>query len=132
MRADGLVLIDTSIVVGGTRVPSPWTISAATLAELHQGVLGAPDAAARRSRLQRLARIEATVTPLPVDAEIARVWGELADVMRSQGRGHRGRAMDLLIAATARVHGLPLITADGDDFASLAAHVDVRTIATLN
>lgn len=127
------LLLDTSVVVGGALpIAMPWTISVATLAELHHGVLGAPDAASRRSRLQRLAKIEAAVAALPIDADVARAWGELADVLRLQGRSHRRRAMDLLIAATARVHGMTLLTRDEADFAGLDGYIDIRRIAALD
>lgn len=125
-----LVLLDTSVIVGGTHPGAhPWTISVATLAELHLGVLGAQDGGVRRQRLRRLATIEASVAPLAFDAEVARTWAELADVVRLQGRSHRARSLDLVIAATARVHGIPLYTTDRSDFAGLEGHVDIRRIA---
>jgi hypothetical protein len=53
-------------------------ISAASLAELHFGVLVARDADERARRVQRLGVIEATFDPLPIDAAVAREWGRLA------------------------------------------------------
>ena len=101
-------------------------ISAASLAELHFGVLvaGTHDERARRS--QRLGVIEATFDPLPVDAAVAREWGKLAAAVISRGGKARRRALDLVIAATANVHAVPLLTLNPKDFALIADLVEAR------
>lgn len=111
------------IADAGPRVAS--AISTATLAELHLGVLGARDAAVRADRLRRLGLVEAAYAPLPFDVSVAREWGRLATAVVDRGGDHRRRAMDLVIAATANVHGVPLLTLDRDLLA-LADLVDVR------
>ena len=62
-------LLDTSVLIGSD---SPGelegAISAASLAELHFGVLVAADDDERSRRAQRLGVVEATFDPLPVDA----------------------------------------------------------------
>jgi toxin FitB len=59
--------------------------------------------------------IEATFDSLPVDVAVAREWGGLAAVVAECGGQRRRRAVDLAIAATANVHGAPLLTADTAD-----------------
>ena len=121
------VLLDTSVLIG-TGVPEgvEAAISAASLAELHFGVLVANAPAERALRSQRLGVIEATFDPLPVDAAVAREWGRLAAAVVQRGGQPRRRAMDLVIAATANVHGVPLLTADIADFAIIHDLVRVQ------
>ncbi len=67
------VVLDTSVLIGAESPGNlEGAISAASLAELHFGVLvaGSDDERARRS--QRLGVVEATFDPLPVDAAVAR------------------------------------------------------------
>ena len=110
-------LLDTSALIGAE---SPGTlegaISAASLAELHFGVLVARNPDERARRAQRLGVIEATFYPLPIDAAVAREWGRLAAAIADRGGQPRRRAMDLAIAATANVAGVPLVTHDVADF----------------
>jgi predicted nucleic acid-binding protein len=124
------VLLDTSVLIGAE---SPGelegAISAASLAELHFGVLVAGEEDERARRSQRLGVIESTFDPLPVDAAVAREWGRLAAAVVSRGGKARRRALDLVIAATANVHKVPLLTLNGNDFALIADLVDARTPA---
>ena len=110
-------LLDTSVLIGDA---SPGelegAISAASLAELHFGVLVAGDADERARRAQRLGVIEATFDPLPIDAAVAREWGRLAAAVSERGGQPRRRAVDLAIAATSNVVGVPLVTHNGGDF----------------
>lgn len=123
-------LLDTSVVIAShvEALPDEAAISAATLGELHFGVHLARTADAQRSRLRRLAEIEARFDPLPVDAPVARAYGALAHRVATAGRRPRRRAIDLLIAATAQVHEVPLFTRDAEDFAGLDDEVDVRIV----
>ena len=123
-------LLDTSVVIGATvaELPEQSAISAATLAELHFGIHLAKDDAARASRVRRLAEIEARFAALPVDDAVARAYGELAAVTRGTGRKVRTRVIDLLIAATARVHEVPLFTRNARDFEPFAGVVDVHIV----
>ena len=121
-------LLDTSILIGAT---SPGdlegAISAASLAELHFGVLVARDADERARRAQRLGVIEATFDPLPIDAAVAREWGRLAAAVAERGGQPRRRAVDLAIAATANVAAVPLLTGNADDFELISDLVAVET-----
>jgi len=120
-------VLDTSVLVGSV---SPGdlsgAISVASLAELHFGLLVASGDDERARRASRVGIIEATFEPLPVDSLVAREWGRLAAAIVSRGGQPRRRAMDLVIAATANVHHLPLITADTKDFAIIDDLVDIR------
>jgi predicted nucleic acid-binding protein len=122
------VLLDTSVLTG-TESPGELegAISAASLAELHFGVLVAAEEDERARRSQRLGVIEATFDPLPVDAAVAREWGRLAAAVVSRGGKPRRRALDLVIAATANVHKVPLLTLNAKDFDLIADLVDART-----
>ncbi len=119
-------LLDTSVLIG-SRDPGELegAISAASLAELHFGVLVAVDPDERARRSQRLGVIEATFDPLPVDAAVAREWGRLAAAIVHRGGQSRRRAMDLVIAATANAHHVPLLTADTADLAIVEDLVNV-------
>ena len=120
-------LLDTSVLIGAE---SPGglegAVSAASLAELHFGVLVADDEEERGRRSQRLGIVEATFDPIPVDAAVAREWGRLAAAVVGRGGKPRRRALDLLIAATANVHRVPLLTLNPKDFALIADLVDAR------
>lgn len=120
-------LLDTSVLIGG---PAPGdlegAISATSLAELHYGVLVAADPDERPRRAQRLGVVEATFDPLPVDAAVAREWGRLALAVADRGGRPRRRAIDLAIAATANVAGVPIVTHDDAGFRLIADLVDVR------
>lgn len=107
-------LLDTSVVIGGVRPAGldEACISAMTLADLHFGVLHAPDAATRAIRLQRLAFVESAFAPLPIDGDVARAYGTIVAGARAAGR--RPRTADALIAATAAANGLAVYTRDRD------------------
>ena len=120
-------LLDTSVLIGGDPPGDvEGAISAASLAELHFGVLVAVDPVERGRRAQRLGVVEAAFDPLPIDAAVAREWGVLAAAIVERGGQPRRRAMDLAIAATANVAGVPLLTHNLADFKVIADLVDVR------
>jgi predicted nucleic acid-binding protein len=121
------VLLDTSVLIGAEAPDDhEGAISAASLAELHFGVLVAADPVERGRRAQRLGVVEATFDPLPIDARVAREWGRLAAAIAGRGGRPRRRAMDLAIAATANVAGVPLLTQNVADFKLIGDLVRVR------
>jgi predicted nucleic acid-binding protein len=123
------VLLDTSVLIGSSDPGElEGAISVASLAELHFGLHIATDLEERGRRTQRLAVIEATFDPLPVNDAIAREWGLLAATVVARGGKPRRRPMDLLIAATANVHRVPLLTADIVDLAIIDDLVDIRAL----
>ena len=118
-------LLDTSVVIdlgeiGRDQLPDQISISAVTLAELAAGPHATEDLDERARRQDRLQRVEATFDPLPFDADAARAYGRIYASVVAVGRKARGRrAVDLLIAATALAHDLPIYTRNPGDFAHL-------------
>jgi predicted nucleic acid-binding protein len=120
-------LLDTSVLIADAPpLGLDAAISAASLAELHFGALVATTEDERARRTIRLGIVEATFDPLPVDAAVAREWGRLATAVAARGAQPRGRAIDLVIAATANVRGVPLVTHDLADLSVIGDLVDAR------
>jgi predicted nucleic acid-binding protein len=120
-------LLDTSVLIAAEGPDDlEGAISVASLAELHFGVLVARDDDERARRAQRLGVVEATFDPFPLDAAVGREWGRLAAAVAMRGAQPRRRAVDLAIAATANVHGVPLLTHNAGDFRVIDDLVDVR------
>jgi hypothetical protein len=121
------LLLDTSVLIAGVEHPEEEVgISAISIAELHFGLFVASDEN-RAVRLRRLAAIESAFDPLPFDADAARECGRLQAVLVQRGGKARRRAFDLAIAATAKVHGVPLLTFNAADFKLIEDLVDVRS-----
>jgi toxin FitB len=121
------VLLDTSVLIGAEAGPDEEAaISVVSLTELHFGVLIAQDDDTRALRMQRLGAIEGHFDALVFDAAAARECGRLHAVVAKRGGQPRRRALDLAIAATANVHGVPLLTYNVKDFQIINDMVDVR------
>ena len=93
-------------------------VSVLTLGEIHKGIAKLP-ASPRKHLLgdwvdgpliQRFGR-----RLLPIDSSVATVWGEITG--SSERRGSPVPVIDSLIAATARVHGLTVVTRNSKHFA---------------
>lgn len=122
-------ILDTSVLIGQQPVADDVeaAISVVSIAELHFGLLVAPDEQTRAIRAARLGTIEARFPdPLPIDDRVAREWGRLQAVVAARGGQPRRRAADLAIAATATAHDAILLTDNLRDFASIADILDVR------
>jgi predicted nucleic acid-binding protein len=112
-----------------TRLPIELAISSVTLAELSAGPHAASDPGERARRQERLQRAETTFDPLPFDAAAARAYGRVYAAVMAAGRKARGgRAVDLLIAATALAEDLPLYTRNPEDFAGLSELVTIVAV----
>ena len=85
--------LDTSVLISPWRVPEDdeYAISAASLAELHFGVLKAAGTPTLASRLQCLSEVESAFEPIPFDARIARAFAECAQAMVQYGSSPRPR-----------------------------------------
>lgn len=124
-------LIDTSVVIGFSHLdlsdlPQQAAVSAITLAELAAGPVAARDPNERARRQVDLQHAEAAFTALPFDEGAARAYGRVYAAVVAAGRKARGRrALDLLIAATALAHGLPLYTRNPEDFSELTELIEV-------
>ena len=118
----GQGLLDTSVVILLDRLdehsdlPEEPLITAVTLAELSVGPLVTDDESERAARQARLQVTEASFDPLPFDASAARTFGRVAAELRRSGRTARARSFDAMIAATALSRGLPVFTANPEDF----------------
>jgi len=121
-------VLDTSVLIGELPPPDDVeaAISVASITELHFGVLVAGDDDERARRTARLSVVEATFDPLPISVEVARVWGQLAAAVARRGGNSRRRQIDLAIAATAQVEGVPLLTKNLGDFQIIDDLVDAR------
>ena len=123
-------ILGTSVLLA-TDVPAlegELAISAATLAELHFGVLVTSSADVRAERLRRLTFFERRFTALPVDEAVAASYGQLAAAVVASGRKPRSRVMDLLIAATAHAHSARLYTRNADDLAGLENLIEIAPV----
>lgn len=123
-------ILDTSVLLGSPveQIEGDIAISAASLAELHFGVLVARSPEVRAERLRRLAVIERTFDALSVDQAVARAYGRIAAAVVAVGRQPRVRTMDLLIAATAAAHDARLYTRNADDLVGLQGIVDIAAL----
>jgi predicted nucleic acid-binding protein len=90
-------------------------ISVVTLGELTIWTRRARASPKRAQDVQDLLKI---VTPLDVTADVARKFGEVQAVLMDQGQ--RAPDLDLLIAATALVHGYTVATDNTQDYAIIA------------
>jgi toxin FitB len=99
-------------------------LSAITIGELDRGIAES-QTGKRKAFLQTW--LDEHVLPLyaertlPVDITVARQWGSLAASLTR--RGLKMQIADSLIAATAVVHGLTVVTRNESDFASSKVHI---------
>lgn len=127
-------VLDTSVVIDlaaidASVLPGEVTITAVTLAELSQGPHLAATSVERSRRLEHLQVVEAVFSaPLPFDAAAARRYGSFVALVLGAGRAVRPRRLDLMIAATAAVHGLPLFTRNAADFDGLQEALDLVAV----
>jgi toxin FitB len=124
------ILFDTSALIAGDELPDSVesSISTVSIAELHFGLLVAPDEHTRAERAVRLGLVEARFPkPLPVDDRVAREWGRLKAAVRQRGGQPRNRIADLAIAATAIANGAELVTHNVKDFKIIEDLVDLRS-----
>jgi len=115
-------------VVAWLEAQDPWdlTVSVLTLGEIQRGV----ERMATGRRKTELANWLATALlahfgerVLPVDVSVALAWGTFT--ANSERLGRPLHVVDGLLLATARVHGLTLVTRNTSDFAE-------RGVAVLN
>jgi predicted nucleic acid-binding protein len=100
-------------------------LSVLTLGELQKGLVRMPESKRRGHLIQWIEedlgnRFEARV--LPVDTEIARIWGVITGHAENDGRPLP--AIDALIAATAIHHKLTVVTRNTRDFRATGVAVE--------
>lgn len=115
-------ILDTNAVILLPRIADPEclpkypSITTITLAELSVGPHVTTNDIERAARQVHLQQAESDFEPIPFDAAAARAFGRVASDIRSAGRKTKARAYDALIASIAVAQGLPLYTANPDDF----------------
>jgi predicted nucleic acid-binding protein len=126
-------LLDTSVFVAREsgrplgRLPERVAVSVVTIGELELGVLAAVDETtlARRADTLALAR---DADPIPVSEAIMSAWARLVVDCRRTGAARTIKLTDAFIAATAVVHGLPVVTQDADFDQMATAHPALTVI----
>ena len=127
----GRGLVDTSVVIAidevdRARLPEVMCVSTLTLAELSAGPYAASDDLARARRQDRLQRVESDVEALPFEMHCARAYGLVYAAVTVSGRKARGaRSVDLMIAATALSHEIPLYTRNPKDLRGLEELIEI-------
>ena len=130
-------LLDTSVLLLPperlrvvTAAYDELAISVATVGEVEYGLLGAGTDWALRFRrdlahrnMLRLFKV------LPFDREAAREYAKVCFLVRQRDRTHRRRAVDLMIAATASAHEVPLLTANAADLRGAEALVEIVAVS---
>jgi len=126
-------LLDTSVFIARETdrplgsLPEQVAVSVVTIGELELGVLAAIDEDVRARRADTLALARES-DPIPVSEPVMSAWARLVVDCRRAGVHRTVRLTDALIAATASVHGLPVVTQD-DDFDQIAsAHPALRVV----
>lgn len=120
-------VLDASILLG----PDPGlpridvAVTSMTLAQLHEAALKAESAEDRAELLRRVAVVERTFDALPVDDAVAREYGRLASI----AAGARIPIADLLVAATASVHGAAVWTHRPQAFAAISDALGIHAPA---
>ena len=115
-----LALLDPAVL------PVTPELTAITMAELHQGVAMAKDAVSRAARTEKLGAAIVEFEPLPFDGLAAARYGTLVALTIQVNRAPKPRRMDLMIAAIASAHGLPLYTRDAADLVGLVGLVGLE------
>jgi predicted nucleic acid-binding protein len=126
-------LLDTCVLIRleranlGEYVRAQPFLSAVTIAELAFGI-DIDDPVERAARTERYYAALNTFEVLPFGVEEAKIYGQMASLVRRAGRSPRPRRMDLQIAATASVAGMPVLTMNVKDFKDLDRLVEVVPI----
>ncbi|MFI1462626.1 type II toxin-antitoxin system VapC family toxin [Nocardia carnea] len=130
MTTPGRGLVDTNVLILISRLipeelPDEISVSTITMAELAAGPHYTDDPIERAERIERLQNAEAQFDPLPFDTAAGRRYGHLVAAVLQAGRNPRPRRIDLMIAAIASAHRIPLYTVNPKDFSALDGLVTV-------
>ena len=108
----------------GSVTPEALCVSVLSVGELQKGISLQPGNRKRATHetwLENILMNTADGNLLPVDSAVARKWGELTAAARLEGRTLA--IVDALLAATALVHGLTVVTRNSRDFAGTGVRV---------
>lgn len=128
-------LLDTSVAVDlgsidPAHFPTEIAISALTLAELTAGPHAAGDEITRARRQLQLQSVEANFETIAFGPACSRAYGRIYASVHNAGRKPRGgRAVDLMIAATALAHDLPLYTRNPKDLRGLDDLIEIVDVS---
>lgn len=101
-------------------------ISTLTLAELAGGPHGADNELERSRRQRHLQDVASHFQALSFDPQCAYAYGWVYTAVEAVGRKPRGaRMVDLMIAATALAHDLPLYTRNARDLRGLEDLIEI-------
>jgi hypothetical protein len=116
------VLVAGDCDVRGAQV----SVSSLSWAELGFGIHKARNPLERAHREARLARLRQLFgAGLPFDDAAAEAYTTICGLVLGIGRDPRPRAVDLMIAATAKAHAAAVMTRNGKDFAGLGGFVQI-------
>lgn len=121
-------ILDTNLLVAESLAHQGYEVAVSSLswAELGYGIRKAAHPLERARREARVARLRALMGPgLPFDDAAADAYESVCGLVLAQGREVRGRAIDLMIAATAAVNGACVITRNIDDFVGVEELVPI-------
>jgi len=126
-------LLDTSVIIDlpaltEDALPFIAAVATVTLAELGAGLHTARNPVERATRLTRLQVVEASIEPLAFDTSAARHYSHLVALILGARQNPRPRRLDLMIAATAQAHELPLYTRNPRDFRALRTAMTVVAV----
>lgn len=124
------VLADTSVWIdppseGFAAHGRKVVTSIVTVAELQYGLHTARTPMEEVRRRRRLQLLLDHYEVLPIDLAVTELYGAMAQMVRAIGRKPGPRALDLLIAATAARHKLPVLTRNHADLKGLEEAVVV-------
>lgn len=126
-------VVDTNVVIlykdlDLDELPLESVVTAVTLAELSAGPHHTADATERAKRIEVLQTAQGLFDPVPFDERAARRYGLIVAAVLAAGRSPKPRRLDLMIAAIASVHRLPLFTVNPHDFQGLDALLQVCAV----
>ncbi len=124
-----MILLDTSVLIDIRSVvlpDVPTVLSSISYGELWFGVESTSDASQRRTRIARIAQIEAMFNTswLPYDQKAAVSNGILAALVAKTRPGH-ARGKDIMLAGHAHALGAALVTLNPKDFEVVADEVEI-------
>jgi len=127
------VVLDTSVLIA-TDFDLPEaqvSVSSLSWAELGFGLHKARDPLERANREARLARLRQLFgRGLPFDDAAAEVYTTICGLVLGVGTDPRPRAVDLMIAATAKAHGAAVATRNSKDLLGLEGFVRIIPAVT--
>ena len=112
--------------ISKSRLPRHSAISSLSLAELVSGPLAVWDRRERTRRQSNLRFVRTTIEALPFDSGCALAFGPIYTLALRTGRKPRGpRTVDLMIAATALAHEIPIYTLNAADLRGLDRLIEI-------